>query len=649
MIAKRAKKSASRSLVKTYCYIVDVKNRSALQGVDAGTKVGDIRFTNLASQDLDMALIEMEALQAINTRSKSDKNYHLIISFPIHEKPDAQILENIEHDLCASIGFSEHQRVSATHNDTDHLHLHILINKVHPETYNNIEPFYDYKTLMAECEVIEAKYGLTKTNHTSKNQTQASSQEIFNDEQSLISFVNENLKEKMKGATSWQGMHELLADHDLIIAKRGAGLVVKNSEGIAIKASSIAREFSFKKLTDHLGEFEEFNHEHRDRPADTAASLGNNRASGAGTDLGNAGISVTGNGHGRAGGRDAFGAFRMDEQGHRSLTNGQASLDTVRSLSGGDMVRQQSGSEMLLSGDEIRDIQQKRAEQFARLRWTRNRMGRNAAGLSYQNHKQPLASKQGSPLYSSYLVDRKNRQIMQRQIRATLQAESAKFYQQLQHWHEARSQIIKKSKLRSTERKLEWKKLANERQAFIQQFKKKQAQQRETIPKLLDWPQFLKQQALKGDELAVESLRKRAKDKFKLYDNQILGLPEKTFIYHSLKPEVRKNGSIVYQLRDGGSIVDREADLQVEQITQPAAFLALTMAKDKFGARPLEINGSDDFKNALIEAAVEHRLNVTFANQDMEKLRTRKMGELAKKPPQQSNQQDEVIKRGKSR
>ena len=158
---------------------------------------------------------------------------------------------------------------------------------------------------------------------------------------------------------------------------------------------------------------------------------------------------------------------------------------------------------MLLSGDEIRDIQQKRAEQFARLRWTRNRMGRNAAGLSYQNHKQPLASKQDSPLYSSYLVDRKNRQIMQRQIRATLQAESAKFYQQLQHWHEARSQIIKKSKLRSPERKLEWKKLANERQAFIQQFKKKQAQQREAIPKLLDWPQFLKQQALKGDELAV--------------------------------------------------------------------------------------------------------------------------------------------------
>lgn len=87
----------------------------------------------------------MEETQFLNTRSKSDKNYHLIVSFPVGEKPSEEVLIDIENNLVDKIGLGDHQRISIVHNDTDHFHFHVLINKVHPITKNNVEPYYDKK------------------------------------------------------------------------------------------------------------------------------------------------------------------------------------------------------------------------------------------------------------------------------------------------------------------------------------------------------------------------------------------------------------------------------------------------------------------------------------------------------------------------
>ena len=113
-----------------------------------GKKVGTVRVTNCVSEDPAMVVAEIKATQARNTRSKTDKTYHLVISFPPGERPEAGVLRYIEEQLCTSIGFQEHQRISAVHTDTDHLHVHVAINKVHPKSFSNIEPYFDFKRLM---------------------------------------------------------------------------------------------------------------------------------------------------------------------------------------------------------------------------------------------------------------------------------------------------------------------------------------------------------------------------------------------------------------------------------------------------------------------------------------------------------------------
>jgi len=55
----------------------------------------------------------------------------------------------------AALGFGEHQRVSAVHQNTDHWHLHVAINKVHPTTLRNVTPIRDHYRLQAVQGVMD--------------------------------------------------------------------------------------------------------------------------------------------------------------------------------------------------------------------------------------------------------------------------------------------------------------------------------------------------------------------------------------------------------------------------------------------------------------------------------------------------------------
>ena len=112
------------SWTRLNAYILDTEHQ--------GEKVAWARATNCQTDDPGWAVKEILATQARNTRSRGDKSYHLVVSFPEGEKPTREQIEDIEDRLCAALGFDEHQRVSAVHQNTDNWHLHIAINKVHP-------------------------------------------------------------------------------------------------------------------------------------------------------------------------------------------------------------------------------------------------------------------------------------------------------------------------------------------------------------------------------------------------------------------------------------------------------------------------------------------------------------------------------------
>lgn len=246
-------KSHFSKLVK---YITDNQNKAE--------RVGVVSITNCYSGTVDAAIDEILATQAINTRATGDKNFHLIVSFRAGENLDTATLRAIEKRICDGLGYGDHQRISAVHHDTDNLHMHIAINKIHPASNKMHEPFHAYFTLAKLCDAIEDEYGLEKDNHQiSKtiSEGRAVDMERNGGIESLIGWIKRECLDEIRAAQSWSELHKVLQESDLSLRIKANGFVFEAGNGMQAKASSVSRDLSKAKLEARLGSFEARNGE----------------------------------------------------------------------------------------------------------------------------------------------------------------------------------------------------------------------------------------------------------------------------------------------------------------------------------------------------------------------------------------------------
>ena len=181
-------------------------------------RVGEIRITNCQGEHPTWAAMEAEAVQAKNTRTKMDKTYHLLLSFREGDYPAPESLHAIEARICDKLGYKEHQRVSAVHYDTDHMHIHIAINKIHPTRYTAHEPYFDKKNLGVLCTALEKEYKLAKDNHIPRmtpGEAKAQDMEKAAGIESLIGWVKRGCLPELLKVTSWDELHKILASNGL--------------------------------------------------------------------------------------------------------------------------------------------------------------------------------------------------------------------------------------------------------------------------------------------------------------------------------------------------------------------------------------------------------------------------------------------------
>ncbi len=252
MIAKHIpinsiKKSSFAGLVN---YIVDAQHKTE--------RIGTIRATHCHSDRVDAVIAEVLNTQQMNKRALSDKTYHLVISFRPEDQPTDEVMAGIENRLCDGLGLSEHQRISVVHHDTDHLHIHVAINKIHPTRLTIHNPHYDYQVIGELCKKLEQEYGLTPDNHEVKQhgaQSAAANIEFKAGETSLVGWIKQECLAQIKTVDSWPDLHQVLKEHSLELRERGNGFVFVSSNGVAVKASAVDRALSKKRLVDRLGHF----------------------------------------------------------------------------------------------------------------------------------------------------------------------------------------------------------------------------------------------------------------------------------------------------------------------------------------------------------------------------------------------------------
>lgn len=244
---KSVRKSNYSALIQ---YLTDPQDKSE--------RISQIKVSNCHSDDQTAALIEIQNTQEMNKRAKSDKNCHLVLSFPEGERLSFSDLSAIEERFCDALGFNGHQRISVVHDDTNNLHMHIAVNKIHPSTFTIHNPYYDYKKVANLCEQVEQEYGLTTVNHeTVSDKAARVAQEIEarTGVESLLGWIKREALTEIKDADNWQDLHQVLARHGLEIKERGNGLVLVANNSVAVKASSVDRSLSKGNLTRRLGAF----------------------------------------------------------------------------------------------------------------------------------------------------------------------------------------------------------------------------------------------------------------------------------------------------------------------------------------------------------------------------------------------------------
>ena len=126
---------------------------------------------NCAANDPELAFHEMSATAWDAERLKADAGERLsghplekpvmTISLSWHpsERPSREEMEKAADSYLRFMGFDEHQAVYAAHKDTEHPHLHIILNRVHPETGNVLDDAFSKNRSQMWARDYEREHG----------------------------------------------------------------------------------------------------------------------------------------------------------------------------------------------------------------------------------------------------------------------------------------------------------------------------------------------------------------------------------------------------------------------------------------------------------------------------------------------------------
>jgi hypothetical protein len=128
---------------------------------EAENRVAWIASRNLPSDDPELAARIMRATAAQNVRVK-EPVYHVALSFDPGDVVDRAAMERVADRVVETLGLQEHQVLIVAHADRDHPHVHLLINRVHPETGKVWSRWQDYPAIQRVLREEEEALGLRR-------------------------------------------------------------------------------------------------------------------------------------------------------------------------------------------------------------------------------------------------------------------------------------------------------------------------------------------------------------------------------------------------------------------------------------------------------------------------------------------------------
>ena len=219
---------------------------------------------------------EMLALARDAPRSR-DPIAHYVLSWHADEHPTPAQVEELVDLLLDELGVAQHQVLYGLHADTDNTHLHVMLNRVHPDTLRAVEinGGFDVKALHKACARIEhaqgwrtergARYRVNAANEVEPIERVAPERmarppqrvvdtEHRRGERSAARIAMAEAAPLIEAARSWEALHAALARRDMGYVRAGSGAAVRVG-AVFVKASTVSRAASRKRLEARLGPY----------------------------------------------------------------------------------------------------------------------------------------------------------------------------------------------------------------------------------------------------------------------------------------------------------------------------------------------------------------------------------------------------------
>lgn len=213
-------------------------------------RVAWIATQNLGTEDPELAATYMAVTAAASRRVKRAA-YHLMIAWHANEYPRAEQMQEIARETLALAGLGEHQALIMGHGDKPHPHLHILLNRVHPDSGRAWSTGHDFRRFDDIMRRLSEAYGFryvpghafnpeltdemplkpdSRATYAAKRGAQT--QRLQWSRASARTFGAE-LSEELGHAPTAEEIAELVAKRGLALEKKGRGFVVGNAVSYA--------------------------------------------------------------------------------------------------------------------------------------------------------------------------------------------------------------------------------------------------------------------------------------------------------------------------------------------------------------------------------------------------------------------------------
>jgi hypothetical protein len=247
-----------------------------------------------------IAILDGTAAAVQARRQTGHPAYHIEFSWKEGEHPTRQQVAQAADHVMRSVGMAEHQAIWAIHQDTDNDHVHLVVNRVHPDTHRIQKvPGWDWLKLDKAMREIEGVQGWRHDNGpwiavqrerpgqkpeldiVRMSRTERAQRGLLKDSDMRVSDKAHRAEQNIgadafqrwvagspgrgikatlanRGAT-WDTIHQAAAQYGCVIQPKGSGMIVTTTldDGrvLAAKASQLGRWASKAELEKKLGPY----------------------------------------------------------------------------------------------------------------------------------------------------------------------------------------------------------------------------------------------------------------------------------------------------------------------------------------------------------------------------------------------------------